>query len=111
MATAAVTSPMPGLSSRTRAAPCLSSLGSHTLNDTADTILSSRSRISHPETHSQARRGLPDGRCENSHLGRPRRLSTDPRASCSYTLTRRFPFKRPDLGHAVAHRFKLAYRA
>ena len=28
------------------------------LNDTADTILSSRSRTSHPETHSQARRGL-----------------------------------------------------
>ena len=31
------------------------------LNDTADTILSSRSRTSHPKTHSQARRG-PSGR-------------------------------------------------
>ena len=36
-------------------------------NHAANTILSGRSQTNHPKTHSQARRGLPDGQCENFH--------------------------------------------
>jgi len=55
---------------------------SHARTRRPETILFSRSRTSHPKTHSQTRRGLPDGQCENPHH---RKTSTPTRPTTRQT--------------------------
>ena len=59
---------------------------SHARTRRPETILFSRSRTSHPKTHSQTRRGLPDGRRENPDHRKTSTPTPRPTRQTDYTL-------------------------